>query len=239
MRHVCKRCGYSSVNKGDLKKHLEKKKECTCVNGDISREELIKDLYPVKNTKFKCPCGKNYAYHSGLSLHKKSCTFESEDNVGLLALVKELEEKIKRLETNAPIPNVINNITTNNTTNLIINDFGKENIDYITEAFIRTCLKQQDHGFVKLTEKIHFNDKHPENQTVKLPNKKEPYVQVIEKGKQTLKPKKEVIDDLIINIGNILDEQLEYVVDELKKKLGEERAHGARARQIHETSFRG
>ena len=219
---ICRRCGYSTKYKGDLKKHLEKKKVCVVVNEDVSIDILIVELYAKEDNKYKCKCGKSYSHQSGLSAHKRNCKFE-ESKVDLSSMAREIEqlkEKIKELEEK---PSVINNITTNNNDNkvinntLVINDFGKENIDYITEAFVRTCLKQQDIGVIKLTEKIHFNDKHPENKNVNLPNKKEPYVQVVEKGKQILKPKKEVIDDLIINIGNILDEQLEYVTDELKK----------------------
>ena len=218
MSYDCKRCGYLTNKKTNLKVHLEKKNPCEPVLHDISPDILVQQLYPEIEAKlYECSCGKKYSYPSGLSAHKKSCKFKSEQ-IDFLEIVKNLEEKIKRLECNSP--NVINNdnkVINNITNNLIINDFGKEEIDYITEKFVRTCLKQQDHGFIRLTEKIHFNDDHPENKNVVLPNKKEPYVQVVEKGKQTLKPKKEVIDDLIVNIGNILDEQLEYVIDELKK----------------------
>ena len=215
---VCERCQYSTTKKTNLKVHLEKINICPPTNNDIPRDDLLAKLYPNKISKktYDCSCGKIYSHASGLCRHKKMCVYkppQEKDNAYLLKIVDELKEEIEKLKFS---PNIVNNNTTINNT-IILNDFGKENMEYISETFVRKCLKQQDHGFVKLTEKIHFNDDHPENKNVSLPNKKEPYVQVVEKGKPTLKPKKEVIDDLIVNIGNILDEQLEYVTDELKK----------------------
>ena len=218
MEFTCKRCTYKTNLKANLKRHLESKIECRVIDQDISREEFLLELYPVKEvTKvFTCKCGKVYSHAQSLSKHKKTCDFrKAEETPELLKMVQDLQEEVERLKRDGP--KIIHNTTNNITNNLILNDFGKENIDYITEAFVQKCLRQQDHGFVKLTEKIHFNDNHPENKNVVLPNKREPYLQVVEKGKKILKPKKEVIDDLIINIGNILDEQLQYVVDELKK----------------------
>ena len=225
MEFICKRCNYKTSIKTNLKRHLIASNICKPTYEDIDRNSLILELYPTKDCKYECDCGKKYSHASTLSTHKKTCNYKPKDSnyvdtqeavIMLIEKNKLLEEEIEKLKK-IPTTSIVNNFDNKVINNIVINDFGKENIDYISEAFVRRCLRQQDMGVIKLTEKIHFNDDHPENKNLAIPNKKEPYVQVVEKGKPILKPKKEVIDDLIVNIGNILDEQLEFVIEELKK----------------------
>ena len=49
----------------------------------------------------------------------------------------------------------------------------------------------------KLIEKIHFNPEYPENQNIKITNKKEPYVKIMKDNKWELHDRKNTITDLI------------------------------------------
>ena len=75
MEFTCKRCRYKTNTKGNLKLHLEKKKICEPLFEDIRRDILILELYPIKDNKYACECGKKYAHSSGLTLHKRTCNF--------------------------------------------------------------------------------------------------------------------------------------------------------------------
>src|ERR1700719_2496853 len=87
----CKRCHYTTPKKPNLKRHLMSKFECICVSESISREELLKELYPEKNKKFKCSCGKTYTFSQGLSVHKKTC-----DNERMLNLISKSKEYLMK-----------------------------------------------------------------------------------------------------------------------------------------------
>ena len=43
----------------------------------------------------------------------------------------------------------------------------------------------------------HFNEEHPENQNIKITNKKEPYVKIMKDNKWELQDRKNTITDLI------------------------------------------
>ena len=71
--------------------------------------------------------------------------------------------------------------TTNNIqNNIILNNFGKEDLSHINNDFKAYLLKGPWTMIPRMIEKVHFDDKKPENKNILLPNKKEPYVKVFE-----------------------------------------------------------
>ena len=103
--------------------------------------------------------------------------------------------------------NTINNNNTNisnssncnndNSMNIHINNYGYENKDYITKQYLLELLKAPFQAIPKLIEYTHFNKEHPENQNIKLPNKKQPYVKVLKGDKWVYADRKSTILDLI------------------------------------------
>ena len=67
--------------------------------------------------------------------------------------------------------------------NIHINNYGKENLDYITEGYISKLLKIPYGAVPKLIKHIHFNPEHPENHNIKITNKKLPYASVFKDDK--------------------------------------------------------
>lgn len=96
----------------------------------------------------------------------------------------------------------------NNTINININAFGKENMDYIDEGVVTSCLDRVFKSIPTLLEHIHFDPAHPENHNIKITNKKLPYASVMDENKKwKTVNKKDAIETMVTNGYNILDEK--------------------------------
>tara|TARA_B110000967_G_C18843253_1_gene540555 strand:- start:717 stop:1271 length:555 start_codon:yes stop_codon:yes gene_type:complete len=105
------------------------------------------------------------------------------------------------------------NITTNNIQNNIqLNNYGKEDISYITDTMKSNLLKGPYNMIPKLIEHVHFNDNKPENQNILYPNKKENKIKIFKDNKWIYKDKQEVLNDLIDGKYFILDSHYENVL---------------------------
>ena len=90
-----------------------------------------------------------------------------------------------------------NNCNNDNSMNIHINNYGCENKEYITKDYLIKLLKEPFQAIPRLIEYTHFNKDHPENQNIKLPNKKQPYVKVLKDDKWIYADRKTTILDLI------------------------------------------
>ena len=98
------------------------------------------------------------------------------------------------------------------TNNIIINNYGDENTKYITRDYIIGLLKNKPAKIIpELIKYTHFNNAHPENQNIKITNKKD-YVKVRKNDKWELQDKDETIYDLI-------DRQQVHLMDEVVEKI--------------------
>jgi hypothetical protein len=137
-----------------------------------------------------------------------SSTVENHDHTQLLlekdariellekdARIKELEHKLEIAELKEKFTKVTNNDNSKNktinniTNNITVNEFGSEKKEYISLKKKIQYIKEIYKCIPKYLEEIHFNPKHPENQNVKWPNKKEDLCQVIENSKWVYKDK--------------------------------------------------
>ena len=164
-------------------------------------------------------CLRTYSKNSNLTKHLKVCKKKKQQellqNTELAQIKKELEElksynKIQTQNNNSHnTTNNTNNTTNNNNNNtdnstnfnnniqININNYGDENKDYISRDYLIELLKKPFQAIPELIKFIHFNDEHPENQNIKLPNKKQPYVKIRKNNKWELADRKETINDLI------------------------------------------
>ena len=130
--------------------------------------------------------------------------------------MKEMVEKLLLEKCNTITNNSNNTNNTNNITNNIINinNYGDEDTKYITSDYILKLLKNKPAKVIpELIKYTHFNTEHPENQNIKITNKKEPYIKVRKNDKWELQNKDETINDLI-------DRQQIHLMDEdIEKKI--------------------
>jgi len=115
-------------------------------------------------------------------------------------------KKVAMLENKLASATKITNNTTNNiTNNITINSFGEENIDYIsTMEKIKHC-KLIYNSFQSFLKDVHFHPDHPENHNVKLPNKKEPYCQIMRDNKWEYAPKDKTLSTMKRNARDALE----------------------------------
>ena len=250
--YICHRCGYTASQRINLRHHLNRKKICKPILGDISIEEIKKHynfeiteipqnntnlpqnntFIPQNNTKEnKCKyCNKILSRYDSLNRHMKTCKKKQETE----ALVINQEEEIRKMKleiqelkkkSTTTNNNNINNTTTNNninnSKNIIINNYGDENIKHIKSKDFAGLLNGIYNAVPKLIEKIHFDPNHPENQNIKYTNKKLPYLKVMKDNKWQLVNKKYELFDLIDNKCYLLKEKYYKILEKNKYKLTE------------------
>ena len=98
---------------------------------------------------------------------------------------------------------------TNIQNNIILNNFGNEDLTHITDT-LKTELLRVPYGAIpKMIEAIHFNAETPENKNIMIPNKKDTLVKVFEGDKWIYKNKSDTITDLVDSKYTIIDEHYE------------------------------
>ena len=161
--YYCDKCDYYANRKSDLNKHFKSKKH-NGINGISNGNEKI---------SFSCECGKVYKYQPGLSRHKKTCTYNVEDNDDhqeteipdtltltslLMKLIETNEDLKEQIIDLAAKPRTINN---NNNKTFNLNNFLNvdckdamnlsEFLDTLQYTF-KDLLYLGDKGFVKSIE---------------------------------------------------------------------------------------
>ena len=122
---------------------------------------------------------------------------------------KDLYKKIEKLIDKA-------GDTTNN--NIILNNYGKENIDHIDYKYISNIFKEYKapgQMIIKVIKDVHFNDQVPENKNIQYPNKNENKVKVFKEGKWMYEDKNDTINDLVDSKYIIIDTHYDEYREEL------------------------
>ena len=96
--------------------------------------------------------------------------------------------------------------TTNIQNNIILNNYGKEDLSHITDSLKTEMLSAPYGAIPKMIEAIHFNDEKPENKNIVLPNKKDNLIKVYEGNKWIYKSKNDTITDLVDSKYTIIDD---------------------------------
>jgi len=180
--YVCKRCGYDTELKTNLKRHLEKRIACPDKFSKEARETLLQELAAsvrvVRKTtqEHTCEaCGGLFSHQSSLSRHLKVCKAQKDNEI--LTIVKSLQDRVKQLEEEKVVQVVSGNVTQNYniTQNLHIhlNNFGSEDVSHITPDMIEYCIMNPSRGFVKLIKDVHFNPEMPCNHNIKHKSSKQ------------------------------------------------------------------
>ena len=163
-------------------------------------------------------CDKSFSKKWNLNRHISCCKKNLEkiekqnliqENEKLKLLVQDLEHDNKTLVTNIQINNSeysYNQINSNNS--IIINNYGKEDLSYLTHDEMTNYVKNLPPGVLKFIEKIHFNPKHPENTNLRITNKKDSLIQIRKKNKWIFENKSDVIRNLLSDKYQLLEAHL-------------------------------
>ena len=118
----------------------------------------------------------------------------------------------------------------------MVNNYGQEDIFYITKDQLKQYAMNIPDGINQLTEKSHFSPQYPENKNIRIEDKNDKLIQIWKDNKWIYKNRNNLIDNLIDNIifakyailGDILAEmetnneiselELELLLENMKDK---------------------
>jgi len=218
---------------------LEKKK---IENKKIENEKFYKNLGNKKRTNFICKfCKKNFTRKDNMLKHMRNMVCKKKKTEEIFENLKnEIKEELKNkleikefenFENNKIINsnqitnfNNFNNINSNNKVIININNFGDENLNMLNENYLKNnFLKMPFTAIPKMIENIHFNNKYPENQNIRLLNKKDNKVQILENNKWKYVSKEDTLRNLIedknIKMQDIYHKNLNKLSDRYKERF--------------------
>ena len=202
----CGICNFVTKLKGNYNQHLKSKKHLRNTTDSLipmvksQKEPQKSQKEPQKSQKeptFLCDfCESKFLTYASKRRHE---IHRCKENTSIMTnKIKTLEKEKKKLEKQ--IVKMMDKVgTINNTTNniIVVNNYGKENTDYLTVEKIKKLLNRPYDSIQELIKMLHFNTEHPENHNVKITNKKEPYALVWNDPIWELRKKKSVVKDLV------------------------------------------
>ena len=187
----------NEITPKNIEKYIKKMniKTCAYCNKEFSRRDSL--TRHLKRCKIKSNCIEEKNRIEILEKDKEQLIETVEKLIIECSTMKDIIKNTKNSKSNCAINS--NNINSNNTNNtIIINNYGDENTKYITKEFIVNLLANKPFKAIpEMIKHTHFNKEHPENQNIKITNKKEPYVKIMKDNKWEYQDRKNTITDLI------------------------------------------
>ena len=191
---------------------------------------VTRDVSP--NIHFCIHCGKEFKSRQGKYKHTKYYCKAKKEEMDKDIIIKELKERNEELKN--MIEKLINSKTNinkgtinnangdiNTMNNIQINNYGSENIEYITDKVFKKLLLKPMSAITRLIELKHFHPKHPENHNVKITNIHDKYAKIYQDKKWLIKHKKDVVEELVENGYADFEEFKDLNEDELAEKIKE------------------
>ena len=215
----CISCNYASKIKTHYNRHLNTKKHLTNVETSLSAMVMTTNDHKMTTNDHKMTpndhkmtttisklygcdyCDESFTTKPHKRRHELHYCKENTSN--MTNKIKKLEREKKKLEKKIEKmldkTCTINNTTNNNSNNtiIVVNNYGKENTDYLTAAKIAKLLNRPYDSIQELIKMLHFNNEHPENHNVKITNKKEPFALVWNDPIWEIRKKKSVVKDMV------------------------------------------
>ena len=170
--------------------------------------------------------------YDSLTRHFKTCKKKKESE-SLVIKQEEIEQMKLEIEELKNFKIQTQNNTTNNTShnnshnkinnskNIIINNYGDENIKHLKYKDYVDILSTKYLSVPNLIEKIHFDSEHPENQNIKITNKKEPYLKIMKDNKWQFVNKKNELLNLIDDKCFLIKEKYYKILKKKKYNITE------------------
>ena len=229
----CKCCNFSTKIKSHYIRHKNTKKHQANINSNKQESDFMvmstnehkmstnEHKRAQMSTKFICDfCESQFTTMANKRRHELHYCKNRYDNNGYKKLFYESQkqqEKDKR-EFKKQIEILLNKVgdtTINNTQNIQLNSYGKEDMNHITDTMKTQFLKMPYGMIPKMIEAVHFNNEKPENKNIVFTNKKDNRIKVYSGDKWIFKDKDDIIHDLIDGKYFILDNHYNSVFDNL------------------------
>ena len=229
--YSCSLCMFSTKLKTDHKRHLQTKKHLKKLEENTLKtqkdpQKTQKD--PQKTQKdpqktqliseFMCEyCDERFSTFAHKRRHELHRCLENND-LNYKKLYRKAEKEKKELYKNMEtLLEKVGNTThiQNNTANIQLNNYGREDMSHITET-VKNSLLKKPYGMIPLMiEAIHFNDAKPENKNIVLPNKNDNKIKIFTGNKWVYKKKDDIINDLVDGKYFIMDTHYDTVSPKL------------------------
>ena len=233
--YICEYCNFSSKLKGDYNRHLKTKKHLGNINISLSPMVMSTNEHKMSTNEHKMSTNEHKMSTNKLEYICDFChlIFKTKPNKRRHELhyckqnssimtnkIKQLEKEKKNLEKEiGKLIDKVGNVTNNTNNIIVVNNYGKENTDYLTVKKIKKLLNRPYDSVQELIKMLHFDSAHPENHNVKITNKKEPYALVWNDSIWELRKKKSVVKDLVdkgymmidTTYGNINERNNKYI----------------------------
>ena len=242
--YICDCCIFSSKIKTHYNRHLKTKKHLTNVEVSLSAMVMSTNEHKMSTNEHKMstnehkmstPISKTYgcdycpeSFTTKPNKRRHELHYCKENTSIMTHKIKKLEREKQKLEKKIEKmldkTCTINNNTTNNNSNntiIVVNNYGKENTDYLTAEKIAQLLDRPYDSIQDLIKMLHFNADHPENHNVKITNKKEQFALVWNDPIWELRKKKSVVKDMVDKGYMMIDtthDEVSYDTNKTNKK---------------------
>ena len=228
MKYICPRCNYSTNRKSNFKNHLVRKKICDSVIRNVSINSIAKSYKIEIKTDWKHKSRQQNKLNCKNKMNHKSkiVKINNYNKDELKYISKAVSTLLKKLEgstiKNNVINNTQNNTQTNNTQNnnqqVKINNFGEEDLSYITKEGYKNLLIDPRNSITKLINDTHFNSEHPENSNICIPNKKQPFVELYIDNSWKVFNRYKTICNILRGKKELIHNKFNEIKNELTKK---------------------
>jgi len=233
--YKCERCLKEFDQKCNYTHHINKKFPCKEITPKYSK--ITPDCSDEEESETMCHyCGKEFTRKFNLIRHiAKNCKVKKENDVKMeemMTMLIEIKENNKKTDMlhnkeiaklkeevskcKQIINNTQNNIKTqNNTININISPYGKEDISHLSYKDYKKIFSRGAMCVPAFVEKVHFDKNKPENHNVYISNMRTDYATLYD-GKQWMIQNKDVLlDDIYDKKAGILLDQYEQQSDSL------------------------
>ena len=163
--------------------------------------------------------------------HEKKCkslalVIKEEKIEDLEVQIQKLKKDMEELKVNSKGPSIVgnNNVISNQQNilnqqnNIVINNFGSEDMSYISCDDIKMLLMAGPYTSIpKLVNRIHFDKDHPENHNLAITNKKSKWGSIRKNNKWQIIKIKDMLDKIIATKFEYIDETYKEIKKDIPK----------------------
>ena len=234
--YSCECCAFSTNLKSNYNRHIKTKKHLDLAKISPNLAKISPKLAEIShnNMPYICKyCDKIFKHQSSLCKHiKYSCKENKDEGMKELArLMNEIKEQNKTKDNQIELmQKQIDKLTNklqiqnlnlqNNTLNNIQNNFhikllnhNETDYSHLSDKDYIFCMNENNFCVKKLIEKVHFNNKKPENKNIYISNIKSNYIMLYKNDKWQIVTRKEQIDNLYEYNEFVLEEWYENYKD--------------------------
>lgn len=195
--HRCGKCKKSFARIYNLNRHIANK-SCYTEQDKPILDRLLKEFAEFKKANEKLA-----KENKELKNEIKKITIQNGQNVSIVSNNK-----------NSNIVNANNHHNTNSN-NIIVVNYGKEDMGKIDEADILRCMRMGFQSATQMTELTHFNQKYPENHNIYISSLKDKYAMIYRDGGWQTVIEKEAIHQLYNSKRDYIEDNMEGFFDQL------------------------